>query len=383
MPQTIVYISPSSRLLGARRSLLQLVTNLDPERYRPVVVTNPTGDLVHALQNAGITTHPLQMYAWRKFRYWLQRPFKVRALASIFREENAALIHCNEFHSTPYAIRAARQAAPKPLPVLTHMRLSITPRQIRNYDLRSATRVLCVSHAAARDFHVWPDWKERVQVLYNGVDLEEFQPRGTHDGIRQQLGLPLDAFVIGQFGLVSPRKRAHLALQALAELKKTLPAPHNFRLLIVGSPGRSDHEYHAQLQQTVETEGLSDLVRFVPFTPDVVPYYQACDLNLLISNDEGFGRTIIEAGAMGVPTIGSRIGGIPELIEDGQTGFLIPSDESAAPLTAALHHFLEDNTLSQHLGSAAREHVLKNFTIASHVQKTMQLYDGILRAPML
>ncbi|HBF34457.1 TPA: hypothetical protein DDW35_07820, partial [Candidatus Sumerlaeota bacterium] len=64
--------------------------------------------------------------------YWLQRPFKIRTLANIFREENAALIHCNEFHSTPYAVRAARQAAPKgaPLPVLTHMRLSITPRQI-------------------------------------------------------------------------------------------------------------------------------------------------------------------------------------------------------------------------------------------------------------
>ena len=89
-PRTVVYLSPSSRLLGARRSLLQLAANLDPARYRPVVITKPKGDLVDALEEAGVAVHPLFMGEWRKGRYLLSRPLKIAAIARIAREEGAA-----------------------------------------------------------------------------------------------------------------------------------------------------------------------------------------------------------------------------------------------------------------------------------------------------
>ena len=377
-PRTVVYISPSSRLLGARRSLLQLAANLDPARYRPVVITKPKGDLVDALKEAGVAVRPLFMGEWRKGRYLLSRPLKIAAIARIAREEGAALIHCNEFHSNPYAVRAARRAGNPP--VVTHMRLTITARQIRNYDLRRADRVLCVSQAAARDFEVWSDWRERVEVVYNGVDLREFKSSLSRQEARNRLGLGASHFVVGQFGLISPRKRPHLLLNAAAILREDASLRDRLRVLLVGSPGRSDTEYARELHEIVAREGLLDMVRFIPFTPGVVDLYQACDVNALLSSEEGFGRTIIEAGALGIPSVGSRIGGIPELIEDGQTGFLVAGEDDGAELAERLRALDAVPGLCQEMGRTARTHVETHFSIQNHAQKIMEIYDRLLQS---
>jgi glycosyltransferase involved in cell wall biosynthesis len=380
---TILYITPSSRLLGARRSLLELVTNLDPTRYRPVVVAQREGALVEALREAGVCVHVLFLGWWRKGRYMLARPFRIAQLARLARAERADLIHCNEFHPCPYAVRAAKRArrgaVKGGIPVVSHMRLSITPRQIRNYDLRRAARILCVSRAAARHFEVWPDWRERVEVIHNGVDLEVFRPTMSRSEARRRLGLGEEDFVVGQFGLLTPRKRQHLLLRAAARLRD-LP----LRVLIVGSGGRSDGDYEKSLRDTAATEGLveadgvREIVRFIPFTRDVAPLYQACDVNVLISDDEGFGRTIIEAGALGVPSIGSRVGGIPELIEEDETGYLIPGDDDGAMLADRLRELAQNPERRRAMGARARSHVEAHFTIARHAEQIMDVYDRVI-----
>ncbi len=374
-PRTVVYLTPSSRLLGARRSLLQLVTNLDPARYRPVVVTQSDGGLVEALRAAGVETHILFLGWWRKGRYMLMRPFRIAQLARLLRAENADLVHCNEHFPCPYAVRAAHKTGD--LPVVTHMRLSIDPRSIRNYDLARSTRVLCVSHAAAGDFHVWPDWRERVEVVYNGVDLSGFRPRLSRQEARERLGWgDPEHFIVGLFGLLSPRKRQHLLLRAAARLRDRYPG---LRVLIVGSGGRSDGPYEQSLHEIVKQGQMGDRVRFIPFQNDILDLYQACDLNALISNDEGFGRTIIEAGALGVPSIGTRIGGIPELIVDGETGSLIGGEEDdGQTLAECLTQWLEDRTLAVSRGLAARRRVETEFTIEKHTDHIMTIYDRLL-----
>ena len=432
-PRTILYLTPSSRLLGARRSLLQLVTHLDPARYRPVVAVQTDGDLVEALQDAGVPVRRQFLGWWRKGRYMPLRPLRIWQLARLARHEGAALIHCNEFYSTPYAVRAAQhvrvpgdetqpsrrhsgdfaasslQPLASSLPVVAHMRLSITPRQIAQYDLRRAARILCVSEAAARDFDVWPDRATRVEVVYNGVDLDEFAPRISRGEARRRLGLADSgaAFVVGQFGLLSPRKRPHLLIEAAALAHARLPG---LRLLIVGSAGRSDGPYEAQLHALVVERGLGDSVRFVSFTPDVVNLFTACDVNALISNDEGFGRTIIEAAVQGIPSIGARVGGIPELIEDGRTGLLLPAENDSASrgqsdavtqaqfgaaardqvgaamqadgdpraLAEALVALGSDVARRAELGRAAHARVVERFSIARHAEQVMAVYDRLL-----
>jgi glycosyltransferase involved in cell wall biosynthesis len=372
-PRTVLYLTPSSRLLGARRSLLQLVTNLDRERWRPVVVAQGPGDLVDALRDAGVTVHLLFMGWWRKGMYWPLIPIKVAQLARLARRERADLMHCNEFHPNPYAVLASRRAGQ--IPVVTHMRLSITPRQIRNYLLRRAARVIVVSNAAARHFHVWPDWRDRVDVVYNGVDLQEFQPRADAREARRRLGLREEDFVVGQFGLFSPRKRQHLLLKAAAQLKDGVPG---LRILIVGSAGRTELDYEYELKTTAAALGLGEIVRFVSFTPHVAELYQACDVNILISTDEGFGRTIIEAGALAVPSIGARTGGIPEIINEGETGYLIPADDDGTALADRIRDLALDRARCRALGLAARDRVAAHFSITTHVEQITRIYEQVL-----
>jgi glycosyltransferase involved in cell wall biosynthesis len=371
--RTILYLTPSSRLLGARRSLLELATTLDPARYRPVVAAQGPGDLVDALNDAGIPVRLYFMGWWRKGRYMLLRPFKIAGLARLARAEGAALIHCNEFHSSPYAVRAARRAGG--LPVVAHMRLSITPRQIRNYNLARADRVICVSQAAARDFDVWPDRDKRVEVIYNGVNLERFSADADRAQSRICLGLLESDFVVGQFGLISPRKRPHLLIRAAAILKNKVP---DLRVLIVGSPGRSDLDYARELESSVAAQGLEDRVRFVPFTPNVTSVYAACDLNALVSNDEGFGRTIIEAGAMCIPSVGTRIGGIPELIKDGETGYIVDDNDDGSQIASVLLEMAGNREKCREMGRRARRRVEAEFSIRRHAERVMDVYDRLL-----
>jgi glycosyltransferase involved in cell wall biosynthesis len=375
-PQTILYLTPSSRLFGARRSLLQLVTHLDPERYRPVVVAQTEGDLVDTLRDAGIETRILFLGWWRKGRYMLTRPWAISRLARLARTENAGLIHCNEFFPNPYAVRAAAKA--DSIPVVTHMRLTITPRRVRNYDLRRAARVLCVSEAAARDFDLWPDRHDRVEVVYNGVDLDAFRPPPDPAQAKQAFGLAAEDFVIGQFGLIGPRKQTHLLIEATERLHGDLP---RLRVLIVGDARRGDEAYEQQMRTMVDQKGLADVVRFVPFQQNVVPAYQACDVNALVSNQEGFGRTIIEAGAMGIPSVGTRVGGIPELIIEGETGRLIENDAAAAKsLADCLRRFATKPDDLARLGKSVRKHVEKHFSIRAHADHVMSIYDQVLAA---
>lgn len=377
-PRTVLYLTPSSRLLGARRSLLQLVTHLDPARYQPIVVAQKPGDLVDELWRAGVPVHLLFMGWWRKAIYWPLFPLRIAQLVRLARRENAALIHCNEFHSNPFAVLAAPWVARKvktPVPVVTHMRLSITPRQVKTYMLHRASRILTVSQAAAQDFDVWPDRTDRVEVVYNGVDLGEFSPSITRAEARAKLGLRQEDFVIGQFALLSPRKQQHLLIQAAATLKSVLP---NLRVLIVGSAGRTEHDYEYELKASATALGLDDIVHFIPFTPRVVELYRACDANILVSNDEGFGRTIIEAGAMDIPTIGTRIGGIPELIRDGETGLLIPGDDTGAALAESIRTLALNPALCHQLGQATRAEVETRFSIKSHADQIMDIYDRLL-----
>src|SRR5688572_10952428 len=153
-------LTPSSRLLGARRSLLALAESLDPERWRPVVCGQTHGQLGEALDARGIPMHVLKLGWWRKAKYFLWRPFAIARLTALARSVGADLIHCNEIYPNPYAIRAAAavrcpEGSPcegQTIPVVTHVRLSLKPGMIRKYDLQRADRIVVPSASLIQDF---------------------------------------------------------------------------------------------------------------------------------------------------------------------------------------------------------------------------------------
>lgn len=377
-------VTPSSRLLGARRSLLALAESLDPARWRPVVCGQSAGQLGDALTARGIRMEVVKLGWWRKGKYFLWRPFAIARLAALARSIKADLIHCNEIYPNPYAIRAAHSVtAPagspregRPIPVVTHVRLGIEPDMIRKYDLHRADRIVVPSVSLSHDFDSMEDRDSHVSVVYNGVNLEEFRRIRRPEAARLQLGLPADGLLLGAIGQVGPRKGGDLVLEAFARLAPRYP---ELRLIYVGDTHRGQEAFAEALKARAAQPPLAGRVTFIPFTENILPYYEACDINLLVSRDEGFGRTIIEAGAVGIPSIGARVGGIAEIIVDGVGGRLVPPDDAGA-LTAALEELIANEAQRREMGEAAFRRSAQQFSIAAHTRHVMDLFDTVLEA---
>lgn len=384
-PRTVLYLSPSSRLLGARRSLLTLAEALEADRWRAVVCAQTHGQLGRALEHRGIPFHVLKLGWWRKGKYILWRPFAISRLAQLARHVQADLIHCNEIYPNPYAVRAVTSVqtpdeSPRghhPIPVVTHVRLGMKPGMIRKYDLERADRIVVPSLAMSHEFDEWSQKRKRVCVIHNGVNMEQFRRIRSREAARSQLGIPCDGPLVACIGQLGPRKAGDVVLEAFARL---LPRHPEMRLMFVGDPHRGQEWFAEQIRGRAAASPLDERVHFFTFDEDVLPYYEAADLNVLVSRDEAFGRTIIEAGAVGIASIGSRVGGIAEIIIDGTTGRLV-APENPEELAEAMDQLLSDPALRRRMGEAAFRHIAQHFSVAAHAERIMELYDQLVESP--
>jgi len=393
----VLHITPSVRLLGARRSLLTLVKHLAGTRIEPLVLVPSLGGLTEEFDRYRIRYIELKLPPWRKAASWLTLPGRVATLKQIIAREEIDLIHCNEIYPNPHAISAStgggaageltslwlqrRLLRQMQVPVVTHMRLSVTPAMVQKYHLPLATRLIAVSNAAASDFDPFAWKQEKVRVVYNGIETEPFeQAMSGRDAARGELGYTEQDFVIGQLGLMMPRKRPRFLLDAAPAILERVP---NAKFLFVGDASPGQEAYLGQLKADAAASSAAHAIQFLPFQQQVAPYFAALDLNMLVSDDEGFGRVIIEAAAAGVPTIGSRVGGIPELIVDGRTGFLLGdhkvSDQEFwqtipqfVEIVAAL---AENSTFYTNVAEAAYRRAKEVFSVDQYVRGVTAVFD--------
>ena len=370
-PIKIAYLSPSARMYGARQSLLQLSTRLNPELYHPIVVCPRRGDLEEVLRKAGIQTHILPLPPWGKGKSFIARIWRLQQLRRWVRSEGIELLHSNDFHANPYAVRASQSLG---IPTVVHLRLTITKRQIRNYLLQQAARIICVSQGTARDLEGRSDLSDKIDVVYNGLDFETFGKHAVEFDFRERIGAKPNDFIMAQVGLISERKQQHLAIEAFNQLALSHPG---LRLAIVGTVSPGSDDYLKRLEKSIRDSPTPERIHFVQFQENVAPVFAGIDLNLLLSNREGFGRVIIEAGCLGKPTVGSRVGGIPEVIEDGETGVLVECKD-AETVANAIAVLLRDPAHYNKLAQNVRQFVQKRFSIETHVAQIEKIYQELL-----
>ncbi len=371
----ILFLTPSVRLLGARQSLLALVQRL-PNDVEPLVICPGEGGLTEELRQFNVSCEVVPHGAWRKLGGWLTANLRqMPQLRRIAQEFAPNIIHCNEFHSTPQGVMVARAWGNSggKVGVTSHIRLGITPRQIKNYHLAGCQRIVAVSDAC-RSLFEGSGLIDRVRVVYNGVDVSRFSGATRDRSLRESFGWGDETLVFGLLGLVSPRKNQMIAAEAIAQANAAgVPA----RLLLAGDAFKSTLEYGDRLRERLKADDLRDKVQWLPFQQDVASLYGAMDVNMLISGEEGFGRTIIEAGAMGIPSIGARTGGIPELIRESESGWLVPEGDASALATAMGEIWGMREKLAK-VGESAQKHVTANFTIEAHVEAMMHVWNEVL-----
>ncbi len=176
--------------------------------------------------------------------------------------------------------------------------------------------------------------REHVTVLPLGLDLAPFAAVERKNGaFRREHSLPADAPLIGIVGRLVPVKNHRLFLEAAARVKAALPDAH---FVIVG-----DGELRGALEAQVDALGLRDAVVFTGWMQTLAPVYADLDVNVISSLNEGTPVSVIEALAAGCPVVATAVGGLPDLLEQGALGTLVPS-ENAEALAEALLHVLEN-----------------------------------------
>jgi len=231
--------------------------------------------------------------------------------------------------------------------------------------------VIANSKASAESFIQAGGDPKKVEIIYNGFSPELYQNHLSEvPKLRQELG-SAQQFVVGHFSRLSPWKGQHILLEALQH------CPANVVAWFVGDALFGETAYKQQLQQQVEDLGLGDRVRFLGFRLDVPQLMAACDLVAHTSTaPEPFGRVIVEAMLCGTPIVASAAGGVTELIEPGQTGWLTPPGE-AHKLAEIIHQCLADPDRARAIAQAAQTSASQRFHLDAVNQQIDRVLQGI------
>jgi glycosyltransferase involved in cell wall biosynthesis len=207
-----------------------------------------------------------------------------------------------------------------------------------------------------------------LETLYHGVDPATIQRAPGPDGVREELGIPAGAPVVGTVANFRHTKGHNYLLRAAELVRRTIP---EVRFLLIGQ-GPLEAEVRAEAGRL----GLDGTVIFAGFREDVPRLTAAIDVFALSSLHEGLSIALIEAMALGRPPVVTRVGGLPELVEDGRHGLLVPPADPSA-LAAGIVRVLQDDALRARLGEAARRRAA-DFDIRTAVRRMEEVYAGLL-----
>jgi sugar transferase (PEP-CTERM/EpsH1 system associated) len=209
---------------------------------------------------------------------------------------------------------------------------------------------------------------DKVVTIINGVDTKKFFPSTNKGKVKQELGIDPHTFIVGTVGRLDKVKNYQMLLNALLSQTRY---KNPYKLMLIG-----DGPERADLEAFVTTHRLSN-VEFLGEKQNVQDYLQIFDLFVLTSMVEGISNTILEAMATGTPVIATRVGGNPEIVEDNMTGSLIPSGNHAL-LSEMITKYMNDRSLCEKHGQAARSRCEKLFSLNVMVEKYDRLYSNFL-----
>jgi glycosyltransferase involved in cell wall biosynthesis len=265
-----------------------------------------------------------------------------------------------------------------PLDVAPVRALVRAATRVRNRTLRGAAACVAMSRLIRDECVAAGLPADRVHLIPHGVDTERFHPAtaGERAALRAQFSLPAGAVVIAYSGRLLRGKGLESLVDAFAALPSTPPT----HLLLIGSGDGQPLSVEEDLRRRVESAGLSSRVTFTGRVDAVEQWLRAADVFAFPSLFEGLGLALVEAAACGLPAVGSRTGGIVDVIDDGQSGFLVPPGDVTA-LGDRLRVLVEDPTRRAALGEAARHTACARFDVAQMVDRYVELFSSLVPAP--
>ncbi len=358
---------------GGERVAVAVASLLDPARFRRTLcVTRATdstfsdvgGSELRRLQAAGVQV----IFLGRKGRFDVRSLWR---LARVLRTSGADIVHAHKFGSNVWAAVLGRLVGVPVVVAHEHtwsFEGQLARRLIdRHIVSRFSDTVIAVSEADRRRMiSIVGMPSERVTLIPNGVP----DPRPRHGArIRVSLGIAPDAPLLVMTAALRPQKAIGTMLEAMALVREHAPTA---RLVIVG-PGDP-----GPLQMRAAELGVADSVLFVGHRDDVDDILAAADVGVLSSDFEGMPLAILEYMAAALPVVSTSVGGVPEIVVEGETGLLVPQGDGRA-LAERIGRLITDPELAQQMGRDGRRRQQERFSAAAMIQEITALYERLLR----
>jgi L-malate glycosyltransferase len=362
------------QLGGAESTLLEVIRRLSPERFKCSVVTFRSNPNLEALKKLPCRLHVIPL----RRTYDLNAVKMALRLRRLIREENVSIVHTffetSDLWAAPIAKLSGR-------PILVSSRRDMGFMRTRKHHLAYPfanlmfDQVLAVSDEVRsyclKHDHLPP---ERVETLYNGVDLQVVDLKAGEGNARLSLGLRCDVPVISSVANIRYVKGIDVLVGAATRVCREFPTAV---FLIVG--GVLEPDTFAHLKKTVDSRGLAENVRFLGSQSNPFPILRSSDAFCLPSRNEGFSNALIQAMGCALPCVATRVGGNSEALTEGVSGYLVPSEDEEAMADRILR-FIRDPQKARNMGQAARHTVESRFSMNAMMKRLMDIYDELLAA---
>lgn len=401
----ILYLDHTAKVGGGEIALLNLLRTIDTQRFTPLVVLASEGPLAERLSAAGIETLVLTLgsavvdtrkdnlglrsllkldQAWAVMRYSVK-------LSALARRRQIQIVHTNSLKSDIYGGLAGFIAR---VPVIWHVRDNIDDQYLPHaaavifrWLARHVPRVVIANSESTLRRLEAPVSKPSA-VVYSGISTSGPASRRmhvVHDGtpMRESREAELRTAqesvqqgpVIVLVGRIAPWKGQHIFIEAAAAVLAQHPTASFW---IVGAPLFGEDEYELSLHKLAADLKIKDQIQFLGFRNDVGEILEIADIVVHASTlGEPFGQVVIEGMAAGKPVIATDGGALPEIVQSGETGLLVPMGD-APRMAEAIASLLADPVRAEKMGEAGRQHVMKRFTIEQTARKVEAIYDTLL-----
>lgn len=374
----VLYLIRTWALGGSHTIVLHLLKHLPRDRFNIVCVPYDTAShsddaFIELLRKNGLEVAE-ERIPWHERSNWFRARDMISALIKTYQID---LLHTHDPQSVvlaglgrkrwPCACVASEYGYWRRLfPLRSHVYTFVE----QYMALPAYERVITVSEDMKRQILAGGTRKSRLRIVRTGLDLDMLQTPSTRETMRNHLGIPEDACVVGTVGRIYFEKGHAYLIMAVAGLAGIYP---NVRLLVVGTgpllPG---------LRALAIKLGIEDRVIFTGYFEDLAGALSAMDVFALTSIlEEGFPTVLLEAQAMGLPVVASDIGGTPETIDPGRTGLLAPPKDVQA-LMNALGQLLGDPERRRTMGDAARVWLRDTFTLEAMISGVSAVYEEAL-----
>lgn len=369
---TVLHIIGGGEIGGAEKHILNLLQGMDRSRFTPRLCCLFPEPFVQVAQAAGIDVDVIDMRS--KFNV-----SAFQAMKKLLLQHQVEIVHTHGVRANLVGRFGARMAGIKSIVTTVHSVLEqdypafwarITNQLMEQMTLSSVRQFVTVSEGLKTDLVAKGISRDKITTIYNGIDFSRFKQTGQGNEWRQELGISPDKQVVGILARLHPVKGHQYFLEAADCIRKSHP---NVHFLIVGSGLGKD-----EVLDQVHRLNLEEQVTLTGFVDDIVGIYDLLDVLVISSLSEGFGLTAVEAMAMRVPVVATQVGGLPEIIQDGQSGFLVPPADSLA-LAEKILRLLDDEQLAQSMATTALHWAESKFTVQAMVDQTQELYTQILQ----